>query len=284
LSWAEAELERLQAKSPVVESQILLMEILNVSRQSELLLGLDEEASESVFSTLQTWVERRGEGEPIQYIFGKAPFYGRDFFVGSGVLIPRPETEILVEEVLKHIPFDRKLSGLEIGLGSGAIALTLLLERADLHMRAFEVSEEALKWGFKNRAHFALDTRCEFQLVEGLEWPSLEGKVDFIVSNPPYIPEEEYSVLPREVRDHEPRVALVPPSQNPLVFYEQIADYAKTHLNPKTGLIALEVHAPLADQVVRVLKETLEPAFQGSQVGLVLDLSGQKRVVYFQTK
>jgi release factor glutamine methyltransferase len=148
---------------------------------------------------LDAALRRRFAGEPLQYIRGKTEFFGRDFYVDDRVLIPRPETEILVETAIEHI--ERGARVVDIGTGSGCIAVTLALERPDLRLIATDVSVAALAAASRNgRLTFvASDTLSAF--VRDFDW---------IVSNPPYIPADEVELLATEVRDHEPRAALTP--------------------------------------------------------------------------
>jgi release factor glutamine methyltransferase len=147
-------------------------------------------------------MRRRVAGEPLQYIRGRAEFYGREFFVDDRVLIPRPETEILVEEALRRLPRGARV--LDVGAGSGCIAVTLKLERPDLHVFAVDVSAAALAVARRNRrgAHVPLAASDVLD--------SIRGTFDAIVSNPPYIAAGDVPSLQIEVRGHEPHAALTP--------------------------------------------------------------------------
>ena len=146
-------------------------------------------------------MERRLAGEPLQYIRGKTEFFGRDFLVDDRVLIPRPETEILVEAALERI--ERGARVVDIGTGSGCIATTLVLERPDLRMIGTDVSVAAL-------AVASANSRGNVELVASDLLSAFVEDFDWIVSNPPYIPSSEIETLAPEVRDHEPRGALTP--------------------------------------------------------------------------
>jgi release factor glutamine methyltransferase len=153
---------------------------------------------------IEALVERRRTGEPLQYIRGHAEFFGRDFFVDDRVLIPRPETELLVEAAIARAPRDARV--LEIGTGSGCIAISLERERPDLEVTSIDASVAALAVASRNaRAHASAVRFIASDACEGIR-----GSFDLIVSNPPYIPAAQYAGLQTEVRDHEPRGALTP--------------------------------------------------------------------------
>ncbi|HJW93638.1 MAG TPA: peptide chain release factor N(5)-glutamine methyltransferase [Thermoanaerobaculia bacterium] len=160
----------------------------------------DELLDEAEFESL---LARRFNGEPLQYIRKRTEFYGRDFYVDDRVLIPRPETEILVEAAIARVPRGARV--IDVGAGSGCISITLALERPDLHVHAVDASVAALAVAKRNRD--ALGARV--QLVASDVFEAVRG-FDFVVANPPYIAEEEIATLATEVRDHEPRMALTP--------------------------------------------------------------------------
>jgi release factor glutamine methyltransferase len=146
---------------------------------------------------------RRYAGEPIQYIRGRAEFYGREFVVDDRVLIPRPETELLVEATLDRAPHGARI--VDVGTGSGCIALTLALERSDLRVIGVDKSLGALAVAKRNRERLDANARlAASDLLESVR------HADVIVSNPPYIPEADVETLATEVRDFEPRIALTP--------------------------------------------------------------------------
>lgn len=162
------------------------------------------------------WVERRLRGEPVQYILGRQEFYGREFMVTPAVLIPRPETELLAEAALEKANTPRRASPplrlVDIGTGSGCIAITVALELAArgqaANIIATEISPDALGVAKQNALRW--QAAVEFQLGDLLEpWRDQAGRFDLILSNPPYIPESELEGLQREVREYEPRVALL---------------------------------------------------------------------------
>lgn len=193
----------------------------------------EETAPEDVIAALRDAMQRRLAREPLQFVRGRTEFYGREFLVDGRVLIPRPETEHLVEEAARRLPSGSRI--LEIGTGSGCVATTLSLERADLHIVATDVSLAALALASRNcaalgaRVHFAASDVCE----------ALWGRFAAIVSNPPYVPAGDVPGLQPEVRDHEPEIALTPGATG-LELTERILE-AAPRLVESGGSILLEI-------------------------------------------
>lgn len=189
------------------------------------------------------------QAKPAQYIFNKAEFYGLDFFVAPGCLIPRPETELLVEWIKKENKTGRVL---DIGTGSGAISIALAYQ-SDFELTAIDISEEALKIALRNAEKHNLT--IEFQRVDILnpEASFVEQEFDIIVSNPPYIPDSEAQDMHANVINYEPHLALFVPDNDPLLFYRKIAQIGLTTLNNK-GLLYFEIHENFAEQTAEMLK------------------------------
>ena len=222
------------------------------------------DADDSSWITEQ--LRRRREGFPIQYILGSCEFYGREFLVDPRVLIPRPETEILVESVLLRAPQGGRV--VDVGTGSGCIAVTLKLERPDLNVFATDLSADALALAVENARRLrASVTFARTDLLGGLA-----GPFDTIVSNPPYIPAKEISSLQREVRDHEPRLALEAGVEG-LDAIERLLDHALPVLE-SNGLLAMEIGFGQADRV-----RTMATVRGWSEVGILRDYAGIERVV-----
>lgn len=197
-------------------------------------------------------LERLSSGEPVQYIVGHTEFYGRRFKVCPGVLIPRPETEELVAWVLEECGAQEGCRVLDIGTGSGAIAISLAAERGDWSVDALELSPVAADVAEEN----ARANNARVNLLRGDVFkftPSAES-YDVIVSNPPYIPLTEREEMERNVRDFEPQEALFVPLERPLLFYERIADVAQVALR-SGGWLCFEIHSPLSGQTAKMLRE-----------------------------
>lgn len=215
-------------------------------------------------------VNLKGSGVPAQYIIGEQEFYGLSFEVTPDVLIPRPETELLVEEVLKQAGSLAGLTTLDIGTGSGAIGVTLALKSPSWHVLASDISPEALKVAQRNAKR--LGANVEFRLGNLLE-PFAGLAPDIIVSNPPYIPAEDIEDLQPEVRDHEPRTALDGGADglNPYrIMMEQLPLLAKP---PR--VIAFELGMGQAGDVAELLRS----AGHWEQIITIPDLAGIDRHV-----
>jgi release factor glutamine methyltransferase len=212
---------------------------------------------------------RRSSGEPLQYVTGVAGFRRLELAVGPGVLIPRPETEIVAERAMHRLPFGGTI--VDVGTGSGAIALSIADERPDARVYATEISEAALEWAHRNGATLHLSIRLvRGNLFEGLP-AELAGELDVVVSNPPYVAVSEADALPPEVVDHEPAEALFAGEEG----FEVIADIAKRArrwLAPG-GWLILEMGFAQSEAVLRLLTD-----FDYAQVAAHPDLSGHPRV------
>lgn len=221
---------------------------------ADLMMDKDNDLSPLQLQDLQNITERLLQKEPIQYILGQTTFCGLAFRVQPGVLIPRPETQELVEWICQETPDgernDRRV--LDIGTGSGCIALSLASR--GFKVEAWDISEEALKIARDNASRLALDVnfRKEDILQKDLSG-SCESTFDVIVSNPPYICQREAQEMDSNVLDHEPHLALFVPDDDPLLFYRHIAQYAARHLAPG-GRIYFEINRAFAHETCRLLE------------------------------
>ena len=199
-------------------------------------------------------VARRAAGEPVQYVLGEAEFFGRPFGVAPAVLIPRPETEEVVEHALACLRGAEAPWVLDVGTGSGAIAVTVKAERPDAEVFAVDVSPEALDVARRNAER--LGAAVTFVLADALR-PALAAEVpptfDLVVSNPPYVPDAERAGLQAEVR-WEPELALFVPDADPLRFYRALAGHALALLKPGGWLVA-ETHADHGRAVAELFAE-----------------------------
>ena len=241
----------------------ILCEVFHIKRSE---VSLPRNVSEVEKEKVYKIFNERMLGRPLAYILGYTEFYGRKINVREGCLIPRCETEELVEFVLKNIPFGK---GLEIGIGSGAISLSIALENQNIKMTAVDISDDAIAISMEN----IKNNNADVEVIKSNLFESLIGrKFDFIVSNPPYIKSEEINTLDREVKDFEPRIAL-DGGEDGLDFYREIIRQAPSFLN-KGGKIFFEVGIGEADSVSALLKEN----FVG--INKKQDLEGIDRIVY----
>ena len=193
------------------------------------------------------------KGRPIQYITGKTWFMGEPYIVNEQVLIPRPETEELVDWVIEYAAIKGKaLRILDIGTGSGCIAIAIKKALPEAIVSAIDISKSAIKIAEANAA--ALKADIEFIALDILNTAFLPGQYDVIVSNPPYIPMQEMKNMELQVTDHEPNIALFVPDEDPLVFYKAIARLAKLHLSPN-GQLFFEIHYDQGDAMIALLDE-----------------------------
>jgi release factor glutamine methyltransferase len=216
-------------------------------------------------------LQRLNDGEPLQYVLGLAEFYGRRFSVNKSVLIPRPETELLVRHVTESLGKGSTGILVEIGAGSGCIAVTLALELPGMKVVATDVDPQALAVAKGNARR--LNAQVEFRLSNILTEELPYSPLDAVVSNPPYIREIEKETLPRNVAAYEPHHALFVPDENPLVFHRNIAQKARLALRPG-GLLALEMNEVLGP-------ETREAVQQAGFADATIqkDLDGKDRFV-----
>lgn len=219
---------------------------------------------------LEEDLEQIAENYPVQYVVGHAWFYGRPFQVDERVLIPRPETEEMVDLILKNHDL-RQQAVLDIGTGSGAIALTLKAERPDWQMTATDISQDALDLAGENARN--LDIEVEF-VKSDLFAHLTDKKYDLIVSNPPYISHGEWEIMGPSVRKYEPQLALFADSDG-LAVYEELARELPAHLNEK-GRVYLEIGYMQGASVSRLMQE----AFPQAQVEVIPDFSGKDRIIY----
>ena len=222
------------------------------------------------------YLERLKNHEPIQYILGETEFYGLKFKVNPSVLIPRPETEELVEWVKPpHPPKGGFLSGtptlLDVGTGSGCIAVALKKKFPSANVSAMDISPEALALAKENAA--LNEVNIEFIQDDILHPAATDRKWDVIVSNPPYIPASEQRYLHKNVTDFEPHLALFVQDNDPLIFYRKIAEFALSHLTAG-GRLYVEIHQSLGRQCCQLLESM---GFQS--VELRKDLSGNDRMI-----
>ena len=218
---------------------------------------------------LKKIIERLLKNEPIQYILGKANFFGRDFFVTPDVLIPRQETEELVS-MIRDETYEGPCTILDIGTGSGCIAITLSLELKEARVEAVDISYKALSIAAKNRDNLTSDV--DFFQINILQEQLPEKEYDIIVSNPPYVRESEKALLHKNVLDYEPYQALFVTDDDPLLFYREIVKKATNRLSKK-GALYFEINEALGTDLMALL-HTLH--FSGT---LRKDLNGKERFI-----
>ncbi len=228
-------------------------------------------------SEIEEIIERLINYEPIQYILGETEFYGLKFKVNSAVLIPRPETEELVDWILQDSP-GKNSTVLDIGTGSGCIAIALAKNRPDLHVEGWDISEEALEVARQNAE--TNNVNVSFLKVDILNQNiiSEDKTYELIVSNPPYVTPSEKSSLLKNVIDHEPHTALFVPKNDPLIFYNEIADFGIKFLNQE-GQLYFEINENLGNEVQSLLKSK-----RFANIVLRRDINGKDRMIRCEKK
>lgn len=229
-----------------------------------------KELTQEQQDSLAAIVERLKNHEPIQYILEETEFFGMPFFVNNNVLIPRPETEELVELILNENQYTG-LSILDIGTGSGAIAIALAKHMKEASVSAWDFSYKVLDIAVLNSKTNTVD--ITFKLVDVLKDYPADKKYDIIVSNPPYIMEKEKTGMDKNVLNYEPHSALFVPNDRALLFYERIADIAKDILADK-GKLYFEINQAKGNDVVQMLKDK---GF--TDISLFQDLNKNDRMV-----
>ena len=237
----------------VLDTNLLARHVLGWSR-AEMLLRQDEPTPAGFEEAFSTLIERRARREPAAYIRGRQEFWSRDFEVTPEVLIPRPETELIVEELLNLLPVDapalpRRVA--DIGTGSGCIAVSVAAERPNVHLVATDISRSALDVARRNAAAVGVAPRIEF--IECAYLSGTTGPFDFILSNPPYISEPEYEELAPEVREYEPETALLA-GEDGLRDIRQIVDVAAQRLKPG-GTLFMEIGHTQGNALAELLKD-----------------------------
>lgn len=221
--------------------------------------------------TIEEFCRRVNSFEPIQYILGETEFFGLKFKVGPGVLIPRPETEELVDWILQEHQQSTGLSVLDVGTGSGCIPVALAKNLQHPKISAYDISDDALRIGEKN----ASENNCKinFQKFDIISDTGNDELFDIIVSNPPYIELSEKEMMKDNVLRFEPELALFTPENEPLFFYRSILGYAVKHLK-KGGRLYFEINERFGQETAKLMKD-----YNFKNITLRQDLNGKDRML-----
>jgi len=273
LKWGEQYFADNNFDNSRKEIEILVQELLNCKRV-DLYLRFDEPLTINQLNTLRDWVTRRKNREPSQYITGKAGFYNIELEITKDVLIPRPESEILIDSVLQVYSKKSQLSILDIGTGSGCLAISLAKELPIANVVGIDNSDKAIELAKRNATKLGIQN-AEFKIIDILK-EKTENKYDLIISNPPYIPKSEMSKLMDDVINFEPHSALTD-NIDGLTFYRKFIEISNLIMN-KNGLIFLEVGKGEHPKKVSELFNNNEFA----NVELIKDYNGDERVLKAQ--
>ena len=253
-------LHRLLEVYPEGEARALVRYVLEVRYNisiPDIYMGKDRHFSEEERAESDFIVERLLHQEPVQYILGQADFHGLTFHVAPGVLIPRPETEELVDWVLEELGRLKNATVLDVGTGSGCIAVSLAKTCPGAKVSALDVSPAALEIAHANAQAIGVEVNMlcgDILHPDGNDVLS-KSSWDIIVSNPPYICDSEAMEMSKNVLGFEPHEALFVPDDNPLFFYKAIADYSIRKLNPE-GKLFVEINRAYADEVMMLFSDT----------------------------
>lgn len=259
--------------SPRRTAEWLIEDLGGIARES-LYTDPDEGLPEEARRQLEQAVERRVRGEPLQYILGHTDFYGLRIGLSPEVLIPRPETEEVVEAALGAIRGVEAPWVLDVGTGSGAIALAIASQRSSAEVFAVDVSPTALAVARANAGRLDLPiTFVEADALSAGFTQRVPPTFHLVVSNPPYVPESERPEMQPEVREHEPALALFVPDSDPLVFYRALLRHAEAILHPG-GWLVVETHAHHGEDVLELFT-----ASRLADCELVNDMAGRPRTV-----
>lgn len=235
-----------------LNAELLLASVLHCKRLN-LYLMFDRPLSDDETEKYRTLIIERSTRKPIQYILGKVEFFGMEFTVNESVLIPRPETELLVEQVIESAKTYNANTILDIGTGSGCIAIAAAKALPSVTVTAVDVSEQAIALAKQNATQNGMTENICFFVSDIIKIPKLSKKYDIIVSNPPYISAPDYSLLEPELTDYEPKIALTDDADG-FTFYRKIISLAKKSLNPG-GVLLFEIAFSQGEKVLTLMRE-----------------------------
>ncbi len=271
IQFIQSELSGLYPATEISSFSRLIIEKVTGFSHAEIIVNKNTHFSDNQRQDIESFIEKLKKFIPIQYILGETEFYGLNFTVNESVLIPRPETEELVDWIRNENDRNAEVQILDIGTGSGCIAISLKHEFPNSKVDAFDISETALETAAWNAGRNELSVN--FSKVDILNTPDFETRWDIIVSNPPYVLENEKADILPNVLDNEPHVALFVPDNDPLVFYRCIAQFALRQLKPG-GKLYFEINRTAGQATIDLLT-----GMGFSEVELRKDISGNDRMV-----
>ncbi|MBK7106449.1 MAG: peptide chain release factor N(5)-glutamine methyltransferase [Ignavibacteriae bacterium] len=259
-------------ESPRLNAELLLANILDCNRM-QLYLKYDQPLKDLEISKYREYISRRGKREPLQYIIGKVEFYGLNFIVNKNVLIPRQETEILIDTILEYVKSQSEIKILDIGTGSGNIAIALAKNLSDAEIDSIDISKEAIEIAKQNAKINSVDDKINFIVNDFKNFNNIENQYDIIVSNPPYINLKEYNLLEKELLEFEPKISLTDFNDG-LSFYNLISQKANLLLK-KNGIVFYEVGIYQSEQVKKIFEQN-----NFGKINIRKDYLGIDRVVF----
>jgi release factor glutamine methyltransferase len=269
LDWTTEYFKKYNIEWPHLEAEILLAHSLKLKR-IELYTNHERVLTKAELAEYKVLIQRRSKKEPIAYITGNQPFMSLDFKINRSVLIPRPETEKLVEITIDLVK-NRKFTIADIGTGSGVIAISLAKYLPEIKVIGIDTSPDAINLAQKNVEDHKLSDRCEFR--KGNLFEPLKEKVDIIVSNPPYIPTKDIETLETDVKDWEPTQALDGGADG-LDYIRKLIDLSPDHLNPDS-LLLIEIGYDQGEKVKLLAKNS----GKYKEIEIIKDLNGKERIL-----
>jgi len=264
-------------ESPRTNAELLLADILNCKRL-DLYLSFERPLSADEVQKYREHIKRRGNFEPLQYVISRVEFYGLELKVNPSVLIPRPETELMVENILNQFPKDEKLIILDIGSGSGNIAIALAVNLPSSKIVTTDVSEEALLVAKENSERHKVSERIKFVKHNILKNDlSSFPMFDIVVSNPPYVSKVSYSTLQKEIKNFEPAIAVTDEGDG-YTFYREISAKASVKLK-ENGKLFFEVAQGQSEEVVEIMTKN-----NFKNIGIIKDYQNIDRVIFGERK
>ncbi len=274
IKLSEEYLKKKGVEEARVNAELLLAGILDCKRL-DLYLKFDQPLSEKEISKYREFIARRGKFEPLQYILGKVEFFGIPLKVNNSVLIPRPETELLVETILEDVEENQSIRVLDIGCGSGNISLALADKLNNPEITGIDISQSAISLAKENAELLGLSGKVEFKQIDIFEnvIEKLEWKFDIIVSNPPYVKISDYETLQPEIKDFEPKTAVTDFADG-FSFYKRISEIANDLLKGK-GKVYFEIAEGQSETVGQILEKN-----KFLNIKIIKDLSGIDRIIF----
>ncbi|WP_346685215.1 peptide chain release factor N(5)-glutamine methyltransferase [Megamonas hypermegale] len=270
LNWTVNYFKSKNIQSARLDAEVLLSHVLRQER-IYLYVHFDEPMEQNELNKFREYVKKRAQHVPIAYIIGEREFMGLPFKVTKDTLIPRPDTEILVENVLNNVDKDKEIEIVDIGTGSGAIILSLLVNLPKVQGKTVDISSKAIEVAKENAVNLQVNDRCEF-FVGDLFAPLDGSKFDVIVSNPPYIPKKDIATLEADVKEYEPVSALTDGGDG-LSYYRRLLSEGKAYIK-ENGFIALEIGIYQSNDVKQIAMDN-----GWKNIKIIKDYAGIDRVV-----
>jgi len=261
---------------PELDSRILLAHYLKVSKEY-LIINHDLKLSTAQLKEYSTYIIRRGQGEPTSKITQTKEFYGREFIVNESVLDPRPDSELIIDVVKENFSKDEDIKILDLGTGSGCLIITLLLELRNSKGIGLDISEKAINVALLNAGKYSLDDRLSFVVSDWLESININS-FNVIISNPPYIPNDQISELAAEVKDFDPILAL-DGGDDGLICYENILRQLNDNKLNLKSMIIMEL---FSENKNKVIESFIEYGFEREKIEIRKDYNSKDRIIFIK--